>query len=557
MNYFPFKKLTLIAGTMLVAGVTVLPMGAMAAETVTPILISIKAESPVTVATKEVKSDDALLKLNLQIPVLNGMKDTKYQEQLNYIIESHAMKDVEVWKKDAQEASTRAKAAGYTYRPYELYVTYEVKSDGLGVKDGIVSLKVTTYAATGGTGNPRIDTYNVYNSDVAKRVELKDLLGDNFIEIVNQAVEKEMNAHPEYYFKDQFKGIRDSQSFYVQNGDVVVVFPKYSIAPGVTGSPEFRIPTSAVKAGVTVTDKEVQDDNAYLKLHVKLPVIQGMKDSKYQEQMNYIIESHAMKDIEKWKSEAKAASDKASTAGYTYRPYELYVSYELKSNGEGTPQALISLQVTTYAATGGTGAPRVDHYNFLNLAEGQKVEIKDLLGDNFKEIVDQAVLKGMDAEPSKYFKDQYKGIRESQSFYVQNGEVVVVFPKYSIAPGSTGTPEFRIPLWKLNVGGEELGAPVVVDKQGTVLVPVRDVAEKLGYQLVWNEEKQSVEFSKGAQGTSIQLGKNSYTFAKMAPFSLETSPQLINEKTYVPLSFINQILTSTVEKTANGTIVIK
>lgn len=87
---------------------------------------------------------------------------------------------------------------------------------------------------------PRVDTYNVLNREEAQRVTLQDVLGDTYKETVDAGVRAAMDEHPENYFKDEFKGIRESQGFYVEKGEAVVVFPKYAIAPGVMGSPEFR-----------------------------------------------------------------------------------------------------------------------------------------------------------------------------------------------------------------------------------------------------------------------------------------------------------------------------
>ena len=42
---------------------------------------------------------------NIKIPVFQGLTDTKYQDQLNDIIESHASKDMDKWEKEAAEAA--------------------------------------------------------------------------------------------------------------------------------------------------------------------------------------------------------------------------------------------------------------------------------------------------------------------------------------------------------------------------------------------------------------------------------------------------------------------
>ncbi|MFQ7057552.1 MAG: RsiV family protein [Turicibacter sanguinis] len=47
--------------------------------------------------------------------------------------------------------------------------------------------------------------------------------------------------------ENEFKSIADNQTFYINSsGDVVVVFDKYSIAPGYMGFPEFTIHSSSL-----------------------------------------------------------------------------------------------------------------------------------------------------------------------------------------------------------------------------------------------------------------------------------------------------------------------
>ena len=81
-----------------------------------------------------------------------------------------------------------------------------------------------------------------YNIDLetGKELTLLDLLGPDFKAIVNQSVKDQMKqrmqADPDaYYFEDDlaFTTISDDQGFYVNEaGHVVVVFPKYEVAPG-------------------------------------------------------------------------------------------------------------------------------------------------------------------------------------------------------------------------------------------------------------------------------------------------------------------------------------
>lgn len=264
-----------------------------------------------------------------------------------------------------------------------------------------------------------------------------------------------------------------------------------------------------------------------------------------------------------WGELAYAAYRMMGINGFTYRPYELTINYTLKSDGSSNPAGVVSLEVTTYAATGGTGMPRVDTYNVLNREQGQRVTLQDLLGDNFKVNVNAGIQAKINEKPENYFNDEFKGISEGQSFYVEKGEAVIVFPKYSVAPSSTGTPEFRFnlpekmttktvvptPVEKMKL--DLAGSDSLTNAEGVSLVPLRKVAEGIGYEVKWNQETYAAELKKGAGWTSVSVGKDSYFYAKMAPVTLGTAPVILNDTLYVPLKFVTDILRADV-KTGNA-----
>ncbi|WNR43437.1 stalk domain-containing protein [Paenibacillus roseipurpureus] len=311
-----------------------------------------------------------------------------------------------------------------------------------------------------------------------------------------------------------------------------------------------QVNSPVLAAPVGVKDVVLTSTSADVTTNIKVPQLTGMLDVQYQGELNDIILSHANKDLAALEKAAGEDSAKAKEAGFTFRPYGLTITYALKSDGTGNPAGVISLEITTYAATGGTGMPRLDTYNVLNAEHAQRVTLQDLLGANYKETVDAGVVAKIAEKPQNYFKDQFKGISSEQGFYVEKGDVVVVFPKYAIAPGSSGSPEFRFTLAdNLTITPTEQRAKVelatnevVVNADGVSLVPYRKVAEGLGYTVTWNPDTYSAELTKGAQWTSVTVGKDSYFFAKMAPKSLGAAPVIINESLYVPIAFVTNIL---------------
>lgn len=81
---------------------------------------------------------------------------------------------------------------------------------------------------------------------------------------------------------------------------------------------------------------------------------------------------------------------------------------------------------------------------------------------------------------------------------------------------------------------------------GIYMIALRHLAEELGYDVKWNGRDRSVELTKGAQWSKLSIGKDEYNFAKMA-IKLGKAPEIKDSRTYVPLSFIKQVLKQEIE----------
>lgn len=91
-----------------------------------------------------------------------------------------------------------------------------------------------------------------YNLDLEnnKEITLEDLLGENYIEIANNSILKQMEERQEkdsnisYFSVDMggFTSIEKDTNFYInEENHPVIVFEKYEIAPGAMGIQEFEI----------------------------------------------------------------------------------------------------------------------------------------------------------------------------------------------------------------------------------------------------------------------------------------------------------------------------
>ncbi|QOR36398.1 N-acetylmuramoyl-L-alanine amidase [Clostridium sp. 'deep sea'] len=94
----------------------------------------------------------------------------------------------------------------------------------------------------------------------------------------------------------------------------------------------------------------------------------------------------------------------------------------------------------------------------------------------------------------------------------------------------------------LYIDGEKLGnefKPVLVNNKS--IAPIRIITEKLGSQIKWNGENRTVTIFNGSSKIVLTIDKNTVTRDSQT-FTLDVAPQIINNRTYVPLRFVSEIL---------------
>lgn len=96
--------------------------------------------------------------------------------------------------------------------------------------------------------------------------------------------------------------------------------------------------------------------------------------------------------------------------------------------------------------------------------------------------------------------------------------------------------------YTVTVGGSALklnGKAVFVSNKH-IMVPLRSVAESLGFKVGWNGEKQGITLDDGEVNTTVYIGKDNYYMASSfaigmsAPTALGAAPVLKDDTTYVP-----------------------
>jgi len=160
-------------------------------------------------------------------------------------VDQHLAKARQDWD-DYRDAffATGGTEEDWNGREMDVIVDYEIKSQ----TDTRISFVVTL--AEGWVASMEERYY--YNLDIAadRDVTLQDLVGENWVERCNAAIQSQIDASVDgegfsLFFAPEdggFTTVDASTQFYIrEDGTVVVAFPRYSIAAGAAGIPEFPI----------------------------------------------------------------------------------------------------------------------------------------------------------------------------------------------------------------------------------------------------------------------------------------------------------------------------
>lgn len=204
---------------------------------------------------REIHEETELDVIDAQIPNLANTGNSKLEKTINQKINEKIQELIEIARNDAYEAKKILESydTNHKFEPIHLNISYEIKSE----RNGILSFIITQTQTDSMHANVHVQQF-MYNIDLNhnKELSLQDLLGENYEQIVNTQIKKKMAQIEEEgtgdFFEPEdfpylehggwFEGITEDQKFYVnENGNVVIVFDKYEIAPGYMEMPEFEI----------------------------------------------------------------------------------------------------------------------------------------------------------------------------------------------------------------------------------------------------------------------------------------------------------------------------
>lgn len=148
----------------------------------------------------------------------------------------------------------------YAFRRYNGYVGMDVTSQVLRDDEEYLVIRFDGVLNAGGSGQySRCITLDKGSGEI---LELGDLFaeGTDYVGVISEEILSQMTAAVEAgeadYFvpggiwsdEECFESIDPNQNFYVdEDGDLVIIFEEYEVAPGSMGSPEFNIDRELLK----------------------------------------------------------------------------------------------------------------------------------------------------------------------------------------------------------------------------------------------------------------------------------------------------------------------
>ena len=200
---------------------------------------------------------------------------------------------------------------------------------------------------------------------------------------------------------------------------------------------------------LTFAEYERQGENETL--IVRQPKLANTGNTELEKRINLEIQRKIDALVKNFQEEAEQAKQLYLENGGDEDEYmipEINIDYRLHCNN-GSVVSFVLIKSETQASY-----YEEQYYYNIDLETGKELTLRDLLGPNYKEIVRQRVRQQIEErkekDPDAYFYSEeelasFGMTLDDPGFYLnEKGNVVVVYPKYEIAPGYMGIQEFEI-----------------------------------------------------------------------------------------------------------------
>ena len=194
---------------------------------------------------RQYQEEDTTKLISVREPAISDTGNPELEGRINREIREKvdaAIEDAERQAKERYQAFVETGGKEDEFIPVDIAIDYDIKNSS-----GNILSFVLTRTEIQANAYTEHFFYNL-NLETGENITLKDLLGDNYIAIVDREVDRQIAERKKnsdaMFFEDElaFSGITESQRFYInEKGNPVICFEKYEIAPGYMGEQEFEI----------------------------------------------------------------------------------------------------------------------------------------------------------------------------------------------------------------------------------------------------------------------------------------------------------------------------
>ena len=202
-----------------------------------------------------------------------------------------------------------------------------------------------------------------------------------------------------------------------------------------------------------LTFRSYERDEGDWKISVEIPSVEMIAkdtnglDSALNQEIYDLCSQYADEAVERAREYKKAFMETGGTEEeWEAHDINIHVGYEIKAQTE----AYLSFAVQG-TENWSSAYSETKYYN-IDLKDNKMVTLADVLGHDYARIADESILRQMEDRKKKDgiafwsgSEGGFTGITDKTAFYMnENGNPVIVFDKYEIAPGAYGKLEFEI-----------------------------------------------------------------------------------------------------------------
>lgn len=334
-------------------------------------------------------------------------------------------------------------------------------------------------------------------------------------------------AQPDTEFEDQIQGdIMPISANPDENIQAPVMMPSYTVN--------------------TVTVTEVTDNSIATTINTE-------DAENFENTINYtiidktIVLGFAKGDVKSVKDIKKG--DKITVYTDAYSPAPLIMPPQYQADVivvEDAAATLSNIDVDTYIK--GENEMLVNAANTLALNIGDETEIVDREGNKVdaKDLdkKDLAVIYGASTRsiPAQTTPNKVIVLGENEMALAQ---IEAAKNESAVTPAPTETPAAPEEFDNMYVNSVSVGDKVITNiyrkDDNTLMLPLREIAETLGFTVTWDGDSKAVMLNDGMY--SLKIGENGYVKGKMVPMQLSAAPEIKEDDlTYVPFEYFTEVL---------------